>query len=79
MPATGWPNIFSAMPGVGVGVLAAGVQLAPAGEAGAARDGERHDDAVADAQLRRSTPGPDLDHLAHELVAHDVALLIVGT
>ena len=60
-------------PRVGVGVLAQRVQLLLAEAAVAAGDGERHDDAVADLQVldRR----PDLDDLAHELVAEDVALL----
>ena len=38
----------------------------------AAGNGERHDDPVADRQLRRR-PGTDLDDLAHELVTEDVA------
>ena len=39
----------------------------------AAGDREGHDDAVADLQVRHRRP--DLDDLAHELVAEDVALL----
>ena len=39
------------------------------------RDRERDDDPVADPQLSRVDAGADLDDLAHELVAHDVALL----
>jgi hypothetical protein len=35
--------------------------------------GTTHDDPVADLQLL--VRGADLDHFAHELVAHDVALL----
>src|SRR5215212_6548979 len=61
--------------GVGVGVLAARVQLGPAGEAGAAGDREGDDDAVADAQPRCVDAGADLHDLAHELVAQHVALL----
>ena len=44
---------------------------APALVAFAAGDRERHDDAVTDLELVVSWP--DLDHFAHELVAHDVA------
>src|SRR5919202_1139274 len=62
-------------PRVGVGVLAARVELRGAGAAGAARDRERDDDPVPDPQLRRVDVGPDLDDLAHEIVAHDVAVL----
>ena len=65
-------------PGVGVGVLAAGVQLGGAGAARAAGDRERHDDPVPDAQPIRIDARADLDHLAHELVAHDVAVLHRG-
>ena len=60
-------------PGVRVGVVARREQAAPAEEAVAAGDGERHDHAVADLQVRHRLA--DLDHLAHELVAEDVALL----
>jgi hypothetical protein len=60
---------------VRVGVLTARVELCRAGVAGAARDGERDDDPVADTRFRLLDPGPDLDDLAHELVAHDVAVL----
>lgn len=64
--------------GVGVGVLAARVQLRATGPAGAAGDGEGHDDPVADAQCAVADAGADLDDLAHELVAHDVVLLHGG-
>ena len=47
----------------------------PAGRAGAAGDRERHDHPVADPQLVGVDAGTDLDDLAHELVAHHVALL----
>ena len=58
---------------IGVGALAAGEEAALAEEAFAAGDGERHDHAVADLQLL--VLGADLDHLAHGLVAEDVAAL----
>jgi hypothetical protein len=59
--------------GVGVGVVAARPQLAAAEEAVAAGDGKRHDDAVAAPEVGHA--GADLDDLAHELVAEDVALV----
>ena len=62
-------------PGVGVGVLAAGVQLRPAGRAGAAGDGERNHHAVTDPQLGGVDAGTDLDDLTHGFVAHHVTLL----
>ena len=63
-------------PGVRVRVLAERVQLALAAAAVAAGDRERHDDAVADLEVLDAAA--DLDDLAHELVAEDVALFIVG-
>src|SRR5919206_122025 len=60
-------------PRVRVGVLAHRVELVLAGPAVAAGDRERHDDAVARLQVGDAAPG--LDHLPHELVAEDVALL----
>ena len=57
---------------IGVGALAARIEAVAAEEALAAGDRERHDDAVADLQLL--VLGPDLDHLAHGLMAEDVAL-----
>ena len=59
--------------GVGVRGVAERVQLPLAEPAGAARDRERHDDAVALLELRDGRP--DLDDLAHRLVAEDVARL----
>ena len=58
---------------VRVGVLAQRVQLVLAVPAVAAGDRERHDDAIADLQVRDAAA--DLDDLAHELVPEDVALL----
>jgi hypothetical protein len=60
-------------PRVGVRVLAQREELLRAHVAGATRDRERHDHAVADLEVLHR--GPDLDDLAHELVAQDVALL----
>ncbi len=61
---------------VAVGTLADREIAAPALVAFAADDGEGHHHAVADLQLlvRRA----DLHHFAHELVAHDVAVLHAG-
>src|SRR6185312_6849183 len=53
------------------GVLAERVRLGFAGATRTARDRKWHDDAVADGEVLHG--GTDLDHLAHELVAHDVA------
>ena len=73
MPAGEWPDHLLGHPGVRVRVLAERVQLLLAAPAVAAGDRERHDHAVADLQVVHLRP--DLDHLAHELVAQDVALL----
>jgi hypothetical protein len=56
---------------VPVGPLADREIAAPALRAVAADDGERHDHPVADPEA--AYLAADLDHLAHELVAHDVA------
>ena len=56
MPAGEWPHIFSAIQRVGVGVLAEREQLALACRAVAAGDRERHDDAVADLEVRDARP-----------------------
>ena len=56
---------------VAVGPLADREIPAPALLALAAGDRERHDDPVTDLEL--VVPRPDLDHFAHEFVAHDVA------
>ena len=61
---------------VAVGALADRPVAAPALLALAAADRERDDDAVADLELL--VLGADLDHLAHELVADDVARLHAG-
>ena len=66
------PNTFAAIVLVAVGGLADGVVAAPALVALAAPDRERHDDAVAHLELLDL--GADLDDLAHELVADDVAV-----
>ena len=58
-------------PGVRVRVLAQRKLAALAEIAVAARDRERHDDAIADLQVLHR--GSDFDDLAHELVAEDVA------
>ncbi len=58
---------------VPVGHVAAGEEALPAEEALAARDGERHDDPVAD--LEPLHLGADLDDLAHRLVPEDLSLL----
>ena len=58
---------------VAVRALADREVAAPALLALAADDGEGHHDPVAD--LQRLVVLPDLDHLAHGLVAHDVACL----
>jgi hypothetical protein len=63
-------------PGVGVGVLAERVEAMLTRPAGAAGDGEGDDDAVADADVVNLRT--DLDDLAHELVAEDVAFLHGG-
>src|SRR5438105_2768341 len=63
-------DLVGEMP-VAVGALTDGEIAAPALLALAADDREGHDDAVADLQLL--VLGTDLDHLAHELVAHYVA------
>ena len=60
-------------PRVRVRVVAQRPELLLAEEAAAARDRERHDDAVADLQL--GVLLADLDDFAHELVAEDVARL----
>ena len=73
MPARRVAEHLLGHPRVRVGVLAHGVQLVLAGPAVAAGDRERHDDAVADLQVADAPA--DLDDLAHELVAEDVALL----
>ena len=70
------PHQLLGNPRVGVRVLAEREQVRPAGGALAAGDGERHHDAVPDLELLHSRAG--LHHLAHELVAHDVALLHRG-
>ncbi len=57
-------------PGVRVGVVAEGPQLAVAEEAPAARDGERNHHPVANAE--GGVLGTDLHHLAHELMPQDV-------
>jgi hypothetical protein len=62
---------------VAVGRLAHRVVAAVALVALAAGDRERDDDAVADLELALGL-GPDLDHLAHRLVAHHVAALHAG-
>jgi hypothetical protein len=64
---------FFGHPGVGVGVVAQRPQLLAAEETAAARDRERHDDAVADFQLLVVLA--DFDDFAHELVAEDVSRL----
>ena len=56
----------------GVGVVAAGILVLRALVAGAACDHEGHDDALTLLQRRLRA---DLDYLAHELVAQDVARL----
>jgi hypothetical protein len=55
-----------------IGVLADRGQTAFAGPAAAAGDGKRDDDTITDLQRAHRRSG--LDHLAHELVAEDVAL-----
>src|SRR3954451_8139958 len=60
-------------PGVRIRVLADGVELVLTRPAVAARDRERHDDAVADGEVADALA--DLDDLAHELVPEDVAAL----
>src|SRR3954447_14954075 len=75
MPATGWPNIFSATPALGLvfsqqdhsWFWQAEQAPQPMGKGTTTRSPTR--------SLSRSTPGPTSTHLAHELVAHDVALL----
>ena len=59
--------------GVRVGVLAQRPHVVLAVPAVAAGDRERHHHAVADLEVLDAAP--DLHHLAHELVAEDVALL----
>jgi hypothetical protein len=61
------------MPRVRVRVLAQRVHLGLARLARTARDRERHHDAVADLEV--SHRRADVDDLAHELVAEDVAFL----
>ena len=61
---------------VAVGALADRKVAAPALLAFTADDGEWDDDPVAD--LERLVAPADLDHLAHGLVAHDVAGLHAG-
>jgi hypothetical protein len=58
---------------VAVGALADRVVAAPALFALTAHDGEGHDDAVAD--LEPLVFAADFDHLAHELMSEDVAML----
>ena len=60
-------------PGIRVRVVAERPELLLAEVAAAARDGERHHDAIADLQSRVVLA--DLDDLAHELMAEHVALL----
>src|SRR5258708_20828936 len=57
---------------VRIGVLAERVHLLLAEEAVAAGDGERHHHAIPWAQV--PDVAANIDHLAHELVAEDVAL-----
>ena len=59
--------------GIGVGAIAAGEQALLAEPALAAADRERDDDAVADLEIGHL--GAELDHLAHILMAQDVAAL----
>ena len=70
-PAGRVPQQLLGNPGVGVGVLAEGVGLRFAGGTGAASDGERHNDPVSNLEVLHAAAY--LDHLAHELVAQDVA------
>jgi hypothetical protein len=63
-------------PGVGVRVVAEREELVLAEPAAPARDAEGHDDLVADGEVLHV--GAQLHHLAHELVAEDVALLHGG-
>ena len=75
MPATGWPNIFSAMPALGL--------VFSQQEYSSAAQAAQAPQAIGNGTTTRSPTrsfvavdaGPDLDDLAHELVAHDVALL----
>ena len=60
-------------PRVGVRVVAERPELLLAEVAAAAGNRERHDDAIADFEV--AVLATDLDDLAHELVAEDVALL----
>ena len=60
-------------PGVRVGVLAQRPEVTPAHVAGTAGDRERHHDTIADLEVLHRLAG--LDHLAHELVAEDIAFL----
>ena len=59
--------------GVGIGAVAAGKQTLLAKPALPAADGEWHDDAVADLEVFDC--GAQLDHLAHVLMAENVAAL----
>src|SRR5262249_1209877 len=61
--------------GVGIAVLATGVELGRAGTAGTTGDRERYDHPVADPQPIRVDVRADLDDLAHELVPQHVAVL----
>ena len=55
-----------------IGVVAGGVLFLAAEETAAAGDDERHHHLLPD--LQAGVAAPDLDHLAHELVAQDVAV-----
>ena len=68
-----WPKALSAEALVAVRALADRKVAAPALLALAADDRERDDDAIANFQLLVILS--DLDDFAHELVAHDVAVL----
>ena len=72
-PAGEWPIALIAISAFGIGAVAAREQALLAEPALAAADRERHDDAVADLEV--GDLGAQLDHLAHVLVAEDVAAL----
>ena len=57
--------------GIGIGVVAARPQIVRAEEAAPAGDRKRHDDPVTLRQV--ADPASDVHHLAHELVAQNVA------
>ena len=72
-PRCRMPQCLLGQGGVRIRVLAERPVVVPALPAVAAGNRERHDDAVADLEVLDRAP--DLHHLAHELVAEDVALL----